>query len=90
MAPQAKIGRYRVDFLLTQGDGPEERRPLIVECDGHSFHERTKEQASRDRARDRDLQAEGYPVFRFTGSHIWGDVLKHAHQALDYFYGEAN
>ena len=55
---------------------------LIVECDGHEFHDRTKEQASRDRERDRRLQKLGYPVFRYTGADIWGDVFKCALDAL--------
>jgi very-short-patch-repair endonuclease len=84
--PQAALDPYRVDFLLTYGNGPENRTPLVIECDGHAFHERTKQQASRDRARDRDLQSRGYPVFRYTGSDIWRDVFTHAHQALDLFY----
>lgn len=46
---------------------------LIVECDGHDFHERTKEQAARDRARDRAATLSGYDIMRFTGSQIWGD-----------------
>jgi very-short-patch-repair endonuclease len=41
-----------------------------VECDGHDFHERTKEQAQRDKSRDRYLQANGWRVLRFTGSEI--------------------
>ncbi len=45
--------------------------PYVIECDGHDFHERTKEQAQRDKKRDRELQAAGYKVFRFTGSEIW-------------------
>jgi hypothetical protein len=86
MTSQARVSRYRVDFLLTHGDGPDNRQPLVLECDGHVYHERTKEQAERDRARDRELQSLGYPVFRYTGSEIWDDVLKHAHEALDFFY----
>ena len=45
-----------------------------VECDGHDFHEKTKEQAARDKKRDRDLQALGYRVLRFSGSEIYRDV----------------
>lgn len=67
---QAQIGSYRVDFLLTP---PEVKRRYVIECDGHDFHERTKEQAARDRARDRDLVSDGYVVLRFTGSEIWRD-----------------
>jgi hypothetical protein len=86
VAPQATVGPYRVDFLLSHGSGAANRTPLVVECDGRDFHERTNEQASRDRARDRDLQARGYPVFRYMGADIWDDVVMHAHQALDFFY----
>jgi len=57
---------------------------LIIECDGHDFHERTKEQASRDRSRDRRLQEAGYPVFRFTGSEIWRDPISVVHQVIDW------
>lgn len=46
------------------------RGRLLVECDGHDYHDRTKEQASRDRERDRRLTSGGYTVFRFTGSDI--------------------
>lgn len=52
----------------------------IVECDGHDFHERTKEQAQRDRARDRAFQAAGIPVFRFTGSEIYASPTKCARE----------
>lgn len=63
---------YRVDFrvVLTHDEC---EYVALVECDGHEFHERTKEQAGRDKARDRDLQAHGYAVLRFTGSEIWAD-----------------
>jgi very-short-patch-repair endonuclease len=62
---QARVGAYRVDFLL-EANG----RRVVVECDGHDFHERTKEQASRDKAQDRALQRAGCLVARFTGSDI--------------------
>lgn len=42
-----------------------------IYCDGHDFHERTKEQAARDRSIDRKLQQIGWHVFRFTGSEIY-------------------
>jgi len=58
-------------------------RQLAVECDGHDFHDRTKAQASRDRARDRALQSFGIPVFRYTGSDIWKDVVGCAREAID-------
>jgi hypothetical protein len=47
--------------------------PIIVECDGHDFHERTKEQAANDRLRDRTLMGDGWMVVRVTGAEIMAD-----------------
>lgn len=77
--PQVEVGPFRVDFaVVATAIGwrcPDlESFPILkvaIECDGHDFHERTKEQAARDRARDRFLQGEGLDVLRFTGSEIW-------------------
>ena len=69
VTPQAKIGDYRVDFLISFKAG-DAKETLIVECDGHDFHDRTPDQASRDRERDRALVSPGYKVFRFTGTDI--------------------
>ena len=57
---------------------------VIVECDGHDFHERTKEQAARDKKRDRYFQASGNPVLRFTGSEIYKDAWGCASQIIDF------
>ncbi|HKY80628.1 MAG TPA: DUF559 domain-containing protein [Sphingobium sp.] len=77
--PQVQIGQYRVDFLLQMG-----ANALVVECDGHDYHERTKQQAAADRSRDRAMLEAGYHVMRFTGSEIWKDALACARQALNY------
>lgn len=76
--PQEKIGKYRVDFLI-RGDSVQ----TVIECDGHDFHERTKEQAQKDKERDRTLQAAGFRVFRFTGSEIWKTDGKCVTDSLD-------
>lgn len=60
------------------------QKEVLVECDGHDFHERTKEQARRDRQRDRKLQSAGYRVLRFTGSEVWADPAKCAREALGF------
>jgi very-short-patch-repair endonuclease len=73
---QVKIGPYRTDFLFHDASVPLEIGPprfMVVECDGHDFHERTKEQARRDKQRDRYFQSIGYKVLRFTGSEIFAD-----------------
>ena len=83
--PQAQIDAYRVDFAFYQRGGEESKiRGLVVECDGHDFHERTKQQAITDRSRDRRLQELGYTVYRFTGSEIYSDPMKCAEQLLQW------
>lgn len=95
--PQAMIGNYRVDFSVsltteeevTARDGRLTYVPItrtvLVECDGHDFHERTKEQAAHDRKRDRLLQSVGYRVLRFTGSEIYRDVLGCVDEVMNLF-----
>ena len=46
---------------------------LLVECDGHTYHDRTPEQAARDRQRDRFLKLTDYEVVRFAASEITSD-----------------
>lgn len=72
--PQGRVGAFRSDFLFrivgTRVNGELIDKWLAVECDGHDFHERTKEQARRDRSRDREMTALGVTVMRFTGQEI--------------------
>lgn len=89
VCPQFQIGDYRVDFLIHAMDmkkSGEKRvwRSLVVECDGHQFHERTKEQAAKDRSRDRWLTGKDFDVFRFTGSELWKDPWACAEQIIDW------
>lgn len=80
--PQRRIDRYRVDFLI-KFDFFSAVIEIAVECDGHQWHERTKEQAKRDRRRDRELQSLGFKVFRFTGSEINADPAGCAFDVLN-------
>lgn len=80
---QAEVGKYRTDFLFHDCSVPFEiskPRLMAVECDGHDFHEKTKEQARRDKQRDRYFQSIGVKVLRFTGSEIWQDPDKCAEE----------
>jgi very-short-patch-repair endonuclease len=79
---QVPIGEYRVDFVVGMVDYPNGTK-IVVECDGHDFHERTKEQAARDRKRDRVLQAAGYRVFRFTGSELYRNPFGCVEEVID-------
>lgn len=79
---QAQVGIYRADFLfddLHEG----KRRLLIVELDGHDWHERTKHQAARDKKRDGALVSAGYRIMRFTGSEVWGDPGECVQEVID-------
>ncbi|TDH58249.1 DUF559 domain-containing protein [Dankookia rubra] len=71
--PQVTVAEYRADFLFKvclKGSF----RMLAVECDGHDYHERTADQAARDRSRDRRLLTNGIHVLRFTGREIVRDL----------------
>jgi very-short-patch-repair endonuclease len=82
---QIRVLDWPVDFVILAQYQHDETRPmsrLAIECDGHDFHERTKEQAAKDRSRDRALQAAGYTVMRFTGSELYRDPLKCVEEVL--------
>ena len=74
---------YRVDFYLKLDQDVN----IVVECDGHEYHEKTKDQARRDRKRDRKLQqiSEVDFVFRFTGSEIYNNPEKCVNEIEDAF-----
>lgn len=82
---QARIGKFRVDFLVEQvGIGPEDvYTPVIVELDGHDFHERNKKERSYEKARDRYFVKEGYRVVHFTGSDVVKDPYQVAFEVLE-------
>lgn len=90
VGPQAKIGKYRVDFLLTWigvRHGEVVKNCVVIELDGHDFHERTKSERSYEKRRDREMQRLGYPVLRFTGSDVVADPYRVAHEALRFACG---
>jgi very-short-patch-repair endonuclease len=77
---QHRLLDWPADFVLSCPSISSKK--VIVECDGHDFHERTKEQAARDRSRDRATQAAGHIMLRYTGSEIYRDPLGCARNAL--------
>jgi len=80
---QAPIGNYRADFLFTVTKMEGGKARIVIELDGHDFHERTKEQASRDKARDRWMTSNGIEVLRFTGSDVWRNPFKCVAECAD-------
>lgn len=87
---QGEVADLHPDFLIRAkfwADRTNEEESWVhstvaVECDGHEYHERTKEQARRDKSRDRKLLSLGFPVLRFTGSEIHEGPLRAAESVL--------
>lgn len=83
---QIPIGPYKADMALVCHSVFEEVAPftVVIECDGHAYHERTKEQAAHDKQRDRYMQCAGFTVLRFTGSEIYQKGDDHAFDVWSY------
>jgi very-short-patch-repair endonuclease len=82
------IGTYRADFIMTvKMDAPIEAAllpaPVIIECDGYNYHDKTREQARYDRQRDRHMQRQGFVVARFTGDEILEQPFECAFEVMD-------
>lgn len=80
LVPQMKYKNERYDFVLYC---PGIECPIVIECDGHDFHEKTKAQARKDRSRDRAIQIRDARILRFTGSEIWESAIQCAEQIVD-------
>lgn len=85
--------KYKVDFYITASElfslVKNDKHTiysrevnLCVECDGHNFHEKTKEQVSKDKSRERDIMSKGLNLIRFSGSEIYTKSNKCAIQTL--------
>jgi very-short-patch-repair endonuclease len=91
--PQHQVHKYRADFVVQRAfwdslAGREIRTPeIVVECDGHDYHERTSEQAQHDKSRDRALASLGYTVVRFTGSEIFNRAAECAWEISELLAG---
>lgn len=59
------------DFYIDKG-----KTKLCVYTDGHTYHERTEDQAQHDRNIDRKLQELGFKVLRYTGKDVNEDIQK--------------
>lgn len=70
LTPQVEAHGYRIDFVVTP-EKPMRGFKFAIELDGHEFHERTKEQATRRNRRDRELAAAGWTVVHVSGSELY-------------------
>lgn len=80
--------KYCADFYFDTDELPnvvyEHELKLVVECDGHDFHEKTKEQVEKTNQRNFDLQKEGYEILHFSGSQIYQNPIKCASAVFEY------
>ena len=100
ITPQKEIGPYRVDFFLEyrgpylinfdscQTTESERVKKIVVELDGHAFHDKDEKQRRYEKRRDRYLQKQGYKVFRYTGSEVFKDPFAAALECLSYLVAE--
>jgi hypothetical protein len=56
--------------------------PIVIEIDGHAFHERTREQVTEGHRRDRALQAAGLVVLHYSFDELMHDPRAAAEDAL--------
>lgn len=82
LVPQAKFDPYRIDIAIYHKHHDGREMALAIECDGHQFHEKTKEQAAKDKRRDRFMSKLGWTTLRFTGSEIYNDADACAYEIL--------
>lgn len=83
LSSQQEVGSYTVDFILSTEGFVCDIVNLVIEIDGHDFHEKTKEQAGRDKRRDREISKYDYTVIRFTGSEVYTNAIKCVQESLD-------
>lgn len=75
--------KYYVDFYIMLSFEDKEIG-VVVECDGHEFHQKTKEQVTHDNEREYEIKKAGYDVLRFSGSQIFNNPFKCANDVFDY------
>lgn len=84
---QYEVGPYRTDFACLFYSEVTPFKKVIVECDGHDFHEKNKEQAAKDKKRDRYFQQNGWQILHFTGSELYHDSKKCVKELHDIYQG---
>ena len=76
---------YIADFVLHHEFAAEGSKYLVIECDGHEYHNATKEQVEHDNERDFDIKESVYDIIHFSGSQLFKYPMKCAEQAYKYF-----
>jgi len=90
---QDKIGKYRADFCISynpyqKAKDRSDQKAVVVELDGHEFHDKDERQRRYEKARDRFFQKNGYVIFHYTGSEICRDPLVAASEVFSFLTEE--
>jgi very-short-patch-repair endonuclease len=81
---QSRYGPYWADFCLRDCRARPDGSVVVVEVDGHDYHERSKVQAQRDHMRDRYMVERGAAVLRFTGREVWQNARECASEVWSF------
>jgi len=91
LVPQWSVNQVGLVDLAVFIPGLDHRRPImVVECDGHPFHERTPEQASKDRRRIHTLNRLGISVYPFTGTDVVRTSDESAQEIVEFIHARVN
>lgn len=71
---QYQVENYRADYFMSVNRINSIN--IIVELDGHRFHEMSEKQRRYEKKRDRFFQKRGFRVFRFTGAEVVANPFK--------------
>ena len=71
---ECKIGNYEPDFIIQIAE--DHILNFAIEIDGFDYHDKTKEQAARDKQRDRYFISNGYIPIRFAGTEVYRNALE--------------
>ena len=82
---QHSVRNYRVDFAIQHA-----QKVVVVELDGHAFHDRDERQRRYEKQRDRLMAAQGYVVLHYTGAEIVKDPCAAALEAFNLASGRAD
>lgn len=88
LCPQENIetedGVYIVDFLIRPRAVSTAVIGIVIELDGHEFHEKTKGQVSKDKARERAIVRKGLVLLRFSGTEVVKNARGCVGEVADY------
>ena len=83
---ETNVNNYKADFLvqLFNKNNRNNYVEVLVECDGHNYHEITKSQVKKRNERDLALKKNGYDILHFSGSQIYNNPQECVKDVYEY------